>query len=257
MDADNAAPLGSVRADQFEHFYLPNGRHRMIYQQQRGVQYAETRPAKSNSKKDSAAYVEVPTSPTLLYPPSFDGRIVCYPSDAVLRDYLSWRQVDYHINNLYNTCFWHLVLDGYSVSHAEERLKGTFSEDKNEILFNEYDTNYARLPAVYRKGSVLLWSDHVGSSLTQDKASEDADAQEPPAKRVKHNGTAGETKPRRHIVVLHEDLIQDGFWTRHAGLIPYVSATQNAREALKAEKKKRKELHKEVRLRLQSENKQS
>ena len=31
--------------------------------------------------------------------PMFDGRAVCYPTDAVLRDYLAWRQVDTHINN--------------------------------------------------------------------------------------------------------------------------------------------------------------
>ncbi|XP_019418434.1 PREDICTED: tRNA(His) guanylyltransferase 1-like [Lupinus angustifolius] len=40
----------------------------------------------------------------LKYPPSFDGRAVCYPSTEILRDYLSWRQVDCHINNQYNTC---------------------------------------------------------------------------------------------------------------------------------------------------------
>lgn len=46
----------------------------------------------------------------LLYPPSFDARIVLYPSDKNLRDYLSWRQADTHINNLYNTAFWGLIL---------------------------------------------------------------------------------------------------------------------------------------------------
>lgn len=35
----------------------------------------------------------------LLYTPVFDGRAVCYPNLAVLRDYLSWRQADTHINN--------------------------------------------------------------------------------------------------------------------------------------------------------------
>ena len=32
-------------------------------------------------------------------PPMFDGRAVCYPTDAALRDYLAWRQVDTHVNN--------------------------------------------------------------------------------------------------------------------------------------------------------------
>ena len=41
--------------------------------------------------------------------PSFDGRIVLYPSLDDLKAYLSWRQVDCHINNLYNTTFWALV----------------------------------------------------------------------------------------------------------------------------------------------------
>ena len=48
----------------------------------------------------------------LLYPPSFDGRAVLYPSVKNLRDYLSWRQADCHINNLYNTVFWSLVIKG-------------------------------------------------------------------------------------------------------------------------------------------------
>ena len=48
------------------------------------------------------------------YPPAFDARIVLYPNDQVLRDYLSWRQVDCHINNLYNTVFWALVQQGNS-----------------------------------------------------------------------------------------------------------------------------------------------
>lgn len=48
----------------------------------------------------------------LLYPPSFDSRIILYPSDENLKDYLSWRQADCHINNLYNTTFWALVKKG-------------------------------------------------------------------------------------------------------------------------------------------------
>lgn len=38
----------------------------------------------------------------LKYPPSFDGRAVCYPTREILRDYLAWRQVDckYYIINV-------------------------------------------------------------------------------------------------------------------------------------------------------------
>ena len=46
---------------------------------------------------------------TLEYPPTFDGRIVLYPTIENLMDYMSWRQADSHINNLYNTTFWLLV----------------------------------------------------------------------------------------------------------------------------------------------------
>ena len=71
----------------------------------------------------------------LKYPPSFDARAVLYPTNDNLRDYLSWRQVDCHINNLYNTVFWTLVQKGkLSNNEAQLRLKGTVSGDKNEIL---------------------------------------------------------------------------------------------------------------------------
>jgi tRNA(His) guanylyltransferase len=61
----------------------------------------------------------------LSYPlPTFDGRAVCYPTISNLRDYLSWRQADCHINNLYNTTFWSLIqLGGLDNQAAEEKLK--------------------------------------------------------------------------------------------------------------------------------------
>lgn len=77
--------------------------------------------------------------------PSFDGRVVQYPSVVNLRDYMSWRQVDCkwkvlvsmegdgdrglymrsgHINNLYNTTFWALVEKGeMDATSAEAELK--------------------------------------------------------------------------------------------------------------------------------------
>lgn len=60
----------------------------------------------------------------LEYPPVFDCRVVLYPTDQNLRDYLAWRQADCHINNLYNTCFWSLVnLAKKSPAEAEEALR--------------------------------------------------------------------------------------------------------------------------------------
>lgn len=44
--------------------------------------------------------------------PCFDSRAILYPTDENLKDYLCWRQVDCHINNLYNTTFWALIQNG-------------------------------------------------------------------------------------------------------------------------------------------------
>jgi tRNA(His) guanylyltransferase len=41
--------------------------------------------------------------------PSFDARVVLYPAIEDIKAYLSWRQVDCHVNNQYNTTFWALV----------------------------------------------------------------------------------------------------------------------------------------------------
>ncbi|KIW12635.1 hypothetical protein PV08_09913 [Exophiala spinifera] len=88
--------------------------------------------------------------------PTFDARAVCYPSWENLRDYLSWRQVDCHINNLYNTTFWSLVQQGgMSQTEAEEFLKGTLASDKNEILWSRFGINYNDEPEMFRKGSVV------------------------------------------------------------------------------------------------------
>lgn len=128
----------------------------------------------------------------LQYPPCFDSRIVLYPSDENLRDYLSWRQADVHINNLYNTCFWNLVLKkGLSNSAAEERLRGTVSSDKNEILFSEFDINYNNVPAMYRKGTILL------------------------TKQIK----VDEKTTKKVVIPIYEDLIKDKFWKEHDELL--------------------------------------
>ncbi|XP_015607527.1 probable tRNA(His) guanylyltransferase isoform X2 [Cephus cinctus] len=92
----------------------------------------------------------------LRYPPSFDARVVLYPTDKNLRDYLSWRQADVHVNNLYNTCFWNLVLKRQMTSaQAGEKLKGTLSSHKNELLFQEFGINYNDEPASFRKDDII------------------------------------------------------------------------------------------------------
>ncbi|KAG8438786.1 hypothetical protein GDO86_005108 [Hymenochirus boettgeri] len=94
----------------------------------------------------------------ILYPPGFDGRVVLYPNEQNLKDYLSWRQADCHINNLYNTVFWSLVQKGgLTPSEAQKRLRGSVAAEKNEMLFSEFNINYNNEPVLYRKGSVLIW----------------------------------------------------------------------------------------------------
>ncbi|CAI8508566.1 unnamed protein product [Hanseniaspora opuntiae] len=88
--------------------------------------------------------------------PMFDSRCVNYPNLDVIKDYLTWRFVDTHINNLYNTAFWGLILKcGMSNREAQEKLSGTLSKDKNEILFKECGINYNDEPEIFKKGSLI------------------------------------------------------------------------------------------------------
>lgn len=49
--------------------------------------------------------------------PMFDGRAVLYPADSTLRDYLSWRQADTHINNLVGVA-WRVQREGRALQEA-------------------------------------------------------------------------------------------------------------------------------------------
>ncbi|KAF5175728.1 tRNA(His) guanylyltransferase [Thalictrum thalictroides] len=133
--------------------------------------------------------------------PSFDGRVVCYPSNVNLRDYLAWRQVDCHINNQYNTCFWMLVLKkDKTKKEAQDILKGTQTQDKNELLFQQFDINYSNLPAIFRKGS-CVFRDKVEEIV---KLTVNCD----PVKRSK-----------KKVVVAHCDVIGDNFWKEHPWIL--------------------------------------
>lgn len=69
-------------------------------------------------------------------------------------------------------------------SQAQERLKGTFSADKNELLFQEFGINYNNEPLYFRKGTTLL-----RKSVTDE------------------NG-----KTRKAVVPYVEDIIGERFW---------------------------------------------
>ncbi|SCU80657.1 LAMI_0B03290g1_1 [Lachancea mirantina] len=88
--------------------------------------------------------------------PYFDSRCVCYPNLQAIKDYLCWRFVDTHINNLYNTVFWQLVIKRQMTPReAEQRLCGTVSSEKQEILFTECGINYNAEPEMFKKGSLV------------------------------------------------------------------------------------------------------
>ncbi|CAI5766839.1 probable tRNA(His) guanylyltransferase isoform X1 [Podarcis lilfordi] len=145
----------------------------------------------------------------LLYPPGFDGRVVLYPSDQNLKDYLSWRQADCHINNLYNTVFWTLVQrGGLTPVQAQKRLQGTVASDKNEILFSQFSINYNNESLLYRKGTVLLWQKVNQAIKKKIKIPEETEEKEVEV-----------TRPRTTVVALHCDIIGDQFWDQYPEIL--------------------------------------
>ena len=140
---------------------------------------------------------------SLLYPPQFDGRTVLYPSLENIHDYLSWRQADCHINNLYNTCFWSLVnKGGLSALNAELKLKGTLSKEKNELLFSEFNMNYNDISPVFKKGSIIV-RQKVNEEILKEKDGE--------LVRV--------IREKTDIVTCHEDIIGENFWKKHPEIL--------------------------------------
>ena len=131
---------------------------------------------------------------------------VAYPSDASLRDYLSWRQADCHINCQYNTAFWALVQrGGLSRPDAQARLAGTKTAEKNELLFAEFGINYAALPPLHRRGSLLRR----------------ARVAEPHTRAAGGDGAEPVTvmRQRSRVVIEHDDVIADAFWAAHPELL--------------------------------------
>ncbi|VVT45912.1 uncharacterized protein SAPINGB_P000953 [Magnusiomyces paraingens] len=163
--------------------------------------------------------------------PTFDGRAVVYPTARTVRDYLSWRQVDCHINNLYNTTFWALVQQGgLSGAQAEERLRGTLASDKNEILFSEFGINYNNEPEIYKKGTILVrdlsilsgreGDQHERTELSSVVSTVGGGNGGEKRAELSQRQKQREQKRRRKaaIVELHEDLIREDFWDKR----PYI-----------------------------------
>ncbi|XP_074593684.1 tRNA-histidine guanylyltransferase [Brevipalpus obovatus] len=158
-------------------------------------------------------------STPLLYPPSFDSRCVLYPDKKILVDYLKWRQVDCHINNLYNTSFYLLTgeyvkysldsqgktivsslkTDQQPLTHqeAQARLKGTFSKDKHDIMFLNYNVNYNNELEQFKKGSLL--------KIDEKPVIKEKKSQIDPASIA--------------VSCLNIDVIKEDFWEKNAYLL--------------------------------------
>lgn len=181
------------------------------------------------------------------YPPTFDGRLVAYPTDDDIKNYLRWRQVDCHINYLYNLTFSCLVKSGLTESAAHKKLVGTFSSDKQEILFSQFGINYNNEPECHKKSAILIRPHHrlevvQAASVPQQEEIKQTDPEDhcrlsshthrdccPAPPSPARQGGASQT-----IVVLHEDIIKEKFWVSTVpSIIPYVSAADHKKSLRK------------------------
>eukprot|EP01133_Synstelium_polycarpum_P012140 gene12140-14204_t len=90
--------------------------------------------------------------------------------------------------------YWALVLkDNKTPNEAETELRGTLSEQKNEILFSRFGINYNNLPQIYRKGSVI-YRRPVEETRIDTRTNQPI------------------IKSKKRLVIEHIDIISDRFW---------------------------------------------
>ncbi|XP_054158068.1 uncharacterized protein LOC128956363 [Oppia nitens] len=171
---------------------------------------------------------------TLQYPPAFDSRCILYPNAKVVMDYFRWRQVDCHVNNLYNTVFYaltgqytkYLISSSSSDSsykittcdkqvqpmtpkEATDRLSKTISSDKHEIMFTDYGINYNNELEQFKKGSIILLNinDDVLQQIKPKKKNWD---------QIREDI---DVDLNQFIDVKHCDIIKDEFWDQNQSLL--------------------------------------
>ena len=157
--------------------------------------------------------------------PMFDGRCISYPNKEILRDYLSWRQVDCHINNLYNTCFHLLINEGKMNNYqAQELLKTTKSDQKQEILFNKFGINYNNIDEIFKKGSVLIKSHEIKDKhLNKIEEIKNINLKETESENDKI-GYSKKLSYKQVIKVIHEDIIRDDFWKKYTEETKFINS---------------------------------
>ena len=99
--------------------------------------------------------------------------------------------------------------------------QGTDSKDKNELLFSTFGINYNNIPPMFRKGSTLIRQDpNAALRLVETEVAgvhinggTPESAQRRQKKIKAYEGMTGE------VVVLHEDIIGDAFWSQRPWLL--------------------------------------
>ena len=99
---------------------------------------------------------------------------------------------------------------GKTEREAEEELRGTFSKDKNEILFSRFGVNYNNEEEVWKKGSTVVREYEVGKPVLAGEVTAETEGEkvESRTKREKREKERRKAK----VVVMHGDIIKDGFW---------------------------------------------
>lgn len=156
----------------------------------------------------------------------FDARPKEYPNYRAVIDYFRWRQIDCHINNLYNTtlhaltgkykryeykndqsgdlkitCINEWIKDKcmfFPSNEATQKLSGAVSSQKHDIMFLDYKINYNNELEQFKKGTVVV------------------DTQ------ADYNGKNENPDSIKHFFV---DLCKDEFWNTHKHIFEdYVEA---------------------------------
>ena len=113
-----------------------------------------------------------------------------------------------------------------SAVEAEQKLSGTVSSEKNEILFKDFGINYNNEAEIYRKGS-LVYRDLSSEVKEGEGASMDGGRSMSTVTTVATKGplskTAVEKQRKRRqkakIVVEHVDIIKDEFWEKRPWIL--------------------------------------
>ena len=103
---------------------------------------------------------------------------------------------------------------------------GSFSKDKNEILFQQFNVNYNNLPELHRKGTVLAF-EYV-ERVTEQSAEYKQYRQKKQFYRV--------------LREFHEDVCKENskFWREHPYLVPYEPLADYTKRIDKECRKKKK-----------------